>query len=140
MDKIQRFKVPDPGASSLTFTVPNGTTGYWKLDSITAVLTTDATAATRLWAVRVNDGEGNLISTWTNFQTQTQSQALTTSWQRGMNIQGPSSTGASGSIHMCAPDITLEEGDSITIFEIAGAAAGDRVTNCMITLRPVEPL
>jgi len=134
----QRFAVADPGASSLVFTVPNGFTGRWRALSIFALITTDATVATRLFGVSVADAEGNEYAAWTASQTQVASQAYKHCWQHGMNIQAPNASGSAAVVHMCMPAIELDEGDTITIADIAAAAAGDRITDVVIVLEPIE--
>lgn len=134
MDKPYRIVLPNPAASSLSFVVPANEDGIWTLRSITALITTDATVATRLFSVSVTDAEGNVYARWTAGQTQTASQALTYSWMAGMSIQSPTASGATGVSHMCLPEVVVEQGDIITISDIAAAAAGDRITQCVVTL------
>lgn len=137
MANQQRFVVPNPGASILSFTVPNGATGIWAAASITALITTDATVGTRLFGCQARDAQGNVFARWTAAQTQTASQALTHSWQRDMSIQPPNATGATGTVHMCMPGIIVEKDDVISIFDIASLSAADRITDCVMVLEPL---
>lgn len=137
MANQQRFVVPDPGAAILSFTVPNGATGIWDVVSMTAVITTDATVGTRLFACQARDSQGNVYAKWTAAQTQAASQALTHSWQRNMSIQPPNATGSTGTVHMCMPGIIAQKDDVISIFDLASLSAADRITSCVIVMEPI---